>query len=66
MRTKKQVILVFNTTDQHKKGIDILLALDIKFDSLKNKYIRISQKAFNNHNCIDLYTGCNVIFSSII
>ena len=66
MKTKKQVILVFNTPEKHKKGIDFLLTLNVVFDSLKNKYVRISQKTFAKNDCIDLYTGCDCIFSSTI
>jgi len=66
MRTKKQVILYFDTVSQCKEGITFLCNMNIVFDCLKYKYVRISQKAFKKCDCIDLYTGCTNIFSSII
>jgi len=66
MKTKKQVILVFNTKEAYKKGIDFLLCAGIVFDAIKDKYVRISQKTFKKFDCIDLYCGCDNVFSSII
>jgi hypothetical protein len=66
MKTKKQVILVFNTPLKYKKAIDFLLSANVVFNGLKNKYIRISQKTFKKFDCIDLYTDCDNIFSSVI
>jgi len=66
MRTKKQVILVFSTPEKYKKGIDFLLSANIVFQAMKKKYVRISQKTFKKFGCIDLYTGCDNIFSSTI
>jgi len=66
MKTKKQVILVFATKEAYRNGVDFLLSANITFDSLKDKYVRISQKTFKKFNCIDLYCGCDNIFSSTI
>ena len=46
MRTYKQVIMVFKSPNMFKHAVDILLAMNIKFNAWTNqKYIRISQGA---------------------
>ena len=65
MRTKKQVFLYFDNPDKYREAVDMLLALNVKFNGWKQKYIRVSQKTFREHP-VDLYTECTNLFSSVI
>ena len=66
MKTKKQVILVYSNKKEFNNAIEFLLGLNVKFDGLKNKYIRIRQASFRKNDCIDLYTNPQAVFSSLI
>lgn len=66
MKNSKKVILVFNTESKYNEAIEMLLLLNVKFTAKLNKYIAIGQYAFKKSPYIDLYTGSDAVFSSVI